>query len=147
MQNRRLIADHGRQSKLETIARYKFTLAFENTCSQDYVTGKFFDPLTVGSVPIYLCAPNIEDFAPGENCFINVADFPKPKALAEYLMAIGNDETAYEAYFAWKERPFSDAFQRLLALNAQHPFIKLCQVIQARAANRKGEICQIPLLI
>jgi hypothetical protein len=139
MQNKQLAPDLGRQSKLETIARYKFALAFENTCentcSQDYVTEKFFDPLVAGSVPVYLGAPNITDFAPGKHCFINAADFPTPKALAEYLTALANDEAAYQAYFAWKEKPFRTAFQKLLALSAQHPFTKLCRLIQARAAE------------
>src|SRR5262249_52825140 len=36
MQNRSLATDLGRPSKLETIARYKFTLSFENACARDY---------------------------------------------------------------------------------------------------------------
>jgi hypothetical protein len=132
MRNTSPANDHGRPSKLETIARYHFTLAFENACGQDYVTEKFFDPLVAGSVPVYLGAPNVEDFAPGDHCFINVADFPNPKTLAEYLMTLGHDDAAYRAYFAWKEQPYRAAFQHLLALSAPDPFVKLCELIQAR---------------
>jgi hypothetical protein len=132
MRNKPLASDNGRPSKLEIIAHYKFTLAFENACGQDYVTEKFFDPLVAGSVPVYLGAPNVEDFAPGDQCYINVADFPNPKALAEYLMALGRDDAAYRAYFAWKEKPYRAAFQKLLALSAPDPFAKLCELIQAR---------------
>lgn len=134
MQNKVLVNDNWRPSKLETIARYKFTLAFENACAQDYVTEKFFDPLVAGSVPIYLGAPNVEDFAPGEHCFINVADFPNPKALAEYLVTVASDEATYRAYFAWKERPYRPTFQNLLAVNAHHPFTRLCERMRSRLA-------------
>ena len=41
--------------------RYKFTFAFENAISRDYVTEKFFDPLLAGSVPVYLGAPNVRN--------------------------------------------------------------------------------------
>jgi hypothetical protein len=134
LRNKSLAEDLGPQSKIQTIPRYKFTLAFENSFGPDYVTEKFFQPLASGSVPVYLGAPNIEDFAPGEHCFINVADFPEPKALAAYLTAVGNDKAAYQAYFAWKEKPFRPVFQKLLALSAQHPFVRLCHFIRARQA-------------
>lgn len=72
MRNRELAADNGRQTKLTTIARYMFNLAFENGISLHYVTEKSFDPLISGSVPVYLGAPNIDEFAPGDHCFIVV---------------------------------------------------------------------------
>lgn len=83
MRNVRIKPDRGRVSKLETLARYKFTLAFENAIGQDYVTEKFYDPLICGSVPLYLGAPNIETFALGDRCYINVNVYATPRALAE----------------------------------------------------------------
>jgi hypothetical protein len=68
LNNRALLEDTGRQTKLDKVARYKFTLAFENSLTRDYVTEKSFDPLIAGSVPVYLGAPNIEEFAPGKHC-------------------------------------------------------------------------------
>jgi len=115
LQNRTLNPDIGWQSKLDTIAGYKFTIAFENACSKDYVTEKFFDPLWAGSVPVYLGAPNVEAFAPGDHCFINAADFQDPQALASYLVALAADDNAYNAYFAWKKKPFRESFTRLQA--------------------------------
>lgn len=56
MNNCKIKEDMGYTSKLETIKNYKFTIAFENAISEDYVTEKFFDPLTMGSVPVYLGA-------------------------------------------------------------------------------------------
>jgi len=132
LQNRQLVPDQGRPTKLAVIAGYKFTLAFENAVGEDYVTEKFFDPLVAGSVPVYLGAPNVETFAPGDRCFINTADFRSPKELAEYLLDLQRDGPAYEAYFAWKERPFRPSFLSLLAGQETPRDVRLCYAIQAR---------------
>jgi hypothetical protein len=127
-----IIPDRGRQSKLDTQARYRFSLAFENAIARDYVTEKFYDPLLAGSVPVYFGAPNIEDFAPGDQCFINIADFPDPRSLADYLLALSRDERAYQNYFSWKEKPFRPAFARLLELQREHAFVRLVNKIEER---------------
>lgn len=127
LNNRRLANDNWRPSKLEAIANYRFTLAFENACSTDYVTEKFFDPLVAGSVPVYLGAPNVEDFAPGDHCFVNVADFRGPGELAEYLTALAADERRYVEFFEWKRRPFRPQFLRLLETEKDHPLLRLAR--------------------
>ena len=135
LNNRRLNADAGLPTKLDTIARYPFTLAFENAIAPDYVTEKFFDPLLAGSVPVYLGAPNIEAFAPGDRCFINVADFANPEALADYLSALVQDPERYQQYFEWKTRPFRAAFVQLAEQQRAHVFVRLCQAIEARVQS------------
>ena len=115
LNSRRLVGpDRGIQTKLATIARYKFTLALENSIEDDYVTEKFFQPLIAGSVPVYLGAPNIADFAPGERCFINAADFDGPESLARFLQGLCEDEAAYAEYLAWKDRPLRPQFLDLV---------------------------------
>ncbi|MCC7107019.1 MAG: alpha-1,3-fucosyltransferase [Chloroflexi bacterium] len=131
-----LIQDRGRPTKLELIASYRFTLAFENAVAEDYVTEKFFDPLVVGSVPVYLGAPNIAAFAPGDRCFVNVADFAGPKELAEYLLHLRRDEAAYADYFVWKERPFRPEFLTLLAGQEAPAHVRLARAVQQRLAER-----------
>jgi len=49
--------------KLELLQPYKFTFAFENCNTKDYVTEKMYAALRCGSVPVYMGAPNIEDFS------------------------------------------------------------------------------------
>lgn len=127
--NRHIERDFGRESKLHTIRAYKFTLAFENAVMEDYVTEKFFDPLLVGSVPVYLGAPNIEEFAPGDNCFINAADW-SPAALAEYLTALARNETEYAKFFEWKSRPFRAEFLALTRIVKNHAFARLCMKVE-----------------
>jgi hypothetical protein len=73
-----------RNEKLDCFRKYKFVIAFEDAIEPDYVTDKFFDPLLADSVPVYLGAPNIEEFAPGNNCFVDVHKFKNPQSLAQF---------------------------------------------------------------
>jgi hypothetical protein len=132
LRNRELPRDEGPPSKLETIARYRFDLAFENSISPDYVTEKFFDPLMAGSVPVYRGALNIEEFAPGDHCYINTADFHGPQKLADYLRHLSKNPVEYEAYFAWKERPLRESFLRKIEIAERDPLRRLCDHMLAR---------------
>jgi hypothetical protein len=62
-------------SKKDIITKYKFTFAFENSNTNDYVTEKLFGPLEAGSVPIYQGAPNAKKFAPDDHSVIFADDF------------------------------------------------------------------------
>lgn len=42
------------------IARYKFVIAYENSVCNDYITEKLWRPLSLGVVPIYFGAPNVD---------------------------------------------------------------------------------------
>lgn len=134
LRNKLLPRDLGAISKLETISRYKFTLAFENACGRDYVTEKFYDPLIAGSVPVYLGAPNIDAFAPGKQCFIDTRDFADPKSLAGHILRLASDSAAYSAYRVWKTEPYREAFRDLLTLQRTHPFVRLCDCVRKRLA-------------
>lgn len=132
LRNRPLPRDAGRDTKLQVISKYKFNLAYENSIEIDYVTEKFFDPLEVGCVPVYMGAPNVEEFAPGDNCYINAAEFGGPKALAEFLLELNEDDEAYNAYHAWRKQPVRPQYQRLFEEQRIHPLLRLCQVLQER---------------
>jgi hypothetical protein len=126
LRNRELALDEGRKTKLEVIASYKFTLAFENSISRDYVTEKFFDPLTVGSVPVYLGAPNVDDFAPGDRGYVNAADFSGPADLARYLQSLSDDLDRYDEYLAWKSAGLRPRFLAMVEELRLHPMCRLC---------------------
>jgi hypothetical protein len=138
--NRQLAGDRGRESKLVTLSRYRFDLAFENSVSRDYVSEKFFDPLVAGCVPVYRGAPNIEDFAPGDHCFISAADFGGPQDLAAYLQHLTHNPAEYAAYFAWKERPLRESFIKKIEIAEKDPFHRLAALLLARgcAPRRHG---------
>jgi hypothetical protein len=92
-------------------SRYRFVLAFENAREPDYVTEKFFEPLMFGAVPVYLGAPNVADFAPGEHCYINASDFSSARELAEFLTSMSDEE--YLRYHAWRSQPRRPEFVSL----------------------------------
>ncbi|PSF36241.1 alpha-1,3-fucosyltransferase [Aphanothece hegewaldii CCALA 016] len=135
LNNKKLLVDKRKETKNEIITHYKFTLSIENALVKDYVTEKFFAPLFVGSVPIYLGAPNIEDFAPGEHCFIDIRDFDSPKSLAKYLLYLEQNDTAYEEYFDWRNKPRRKSFLDLVESQKVNPIIRLCEKIQEKLSN------------
>jgi hypothetical protein len=147
MRNRTLPKDAWRPSKLELIRRYPFTIAFENSIAEDYVTEKFYDPLVVGSVPVYLGAPNVRDFAPGEQCYIDARDHDGPRALAAYLTSLLNDRAAYAEWLAWKSRPLRPAFRQWLDGQRTPPLRRLCEALLARreAGPRAAAEAMTPL--
>jgi hypothetical protein len=132
------VEDLGSETKRAVIAPYKFCIGFENSIAVDYVTEKFFDPILAGTVPVYLGAPNIDAFAPGEKSFINVSDYSGPRELADHLHHLDQDDEAYGEYFAWREKGLSDDFKRLLSAAARGPFCQLCDIVAERAAVPAG---------
>ncbi|MGH7849843.1 MAG: glycosyltransferase family 10 domain-containing protein, partial [Thermodesulfobacteriota bacterium] len=73
--------------------------------------------------------PNISDFAPGENCFIDASAWESPESLARHLLDVSGDEALYQSYFEWKERPFPPKFQELLEVKKVHHFVRLCRKV------------------
>ena len=54
-------------------------------------------------IPVVLGGGNYTLDAP-DHSVINARDFSTPKALAEFLIELGNDEPRYHSYFNWKTR-------------------------------------------
>lgn len=100
---------HG-STKIALLARYKFTLAFENSKAEGYVTEKFFQPLIAGSVPVYWGAPDVAGFAPDPRSYINAEDFGSVQELAAHLSYLDQNDTAYNELLDWKSNPLSESF-------------------------------------
>lgn len=137
--NRKLEEDEGVISKGRMMATYKFTIAFENAIAKDYVTEKFFHPLIVGSIPVYLGAPNIEEFAPADHCYINVNDFSSPGELADYLVRLNNDDELCQQYMKWKNEPLREDFIAVMNSIYKHPIERVCRAVKAEM-RKKGKI-------
>ena len=74
-------------SKLDTLAQYRFTFCPENYSHPGYITEKIFDALFAGSVPIYLGAPNVTEFIPGE-CFVDWRKYSSLDEIYRVLLEI-----------------------------------------------------------
>ncbi|KAI9614106.1 hypothetical protein KEM48_006173 [Puccinia striiformis f. sp. tritici PST-130] len=78
------------EEKMSIIQGYKFTIAFENSNDEDYVTEKYYQALEAGSIPIHLgqTPEQFEKFKPSTNSTLNVADFKTVEALADRIKQI-----------------------------------------------------------
>jgi Glycosyltransferase family 10 (fucosyltransferase) C-term/Fucosyltransferase, N-terminal len=121
----------GHAGRVAIMARYKFTLALENSIAADYVSDKFFDALTAGSVPVYRGAPEVAELAPAPGSYIDAADFASPAALAARLDRLSGDDAAYGGYHAWRTGGFSAAFRAHLRRLERPPFARLAERVRA----------------
>eukprot|EP00798_Chlamydomonas_sp_ICE-L_P001470 gene1470-32852_t len=85
------------------VTRYMFYLSMENVFNDpDWVSSTFFRNLDAGAVPVYLGAPNILKYAPGERSIIRACDFDSAEDLVDYLLALAERPEAYREYLEWK---------------------------------------------
>jgi hypothetical protein len=132
--NRRIADDGGRMSKLAVMRRFRYAIAFENSRETDYVTEKFFDPLGVGTIPIYLGAPNIGEFCPGDECCIDASAHPDPRTLARLIL-----ERDYRDLHRWRQQPLRLSFMEKsarLAVPFHERFLASAEALRER--KRKG---------
>lgn len=61
--------------KMKTLSSFRFTLVIENCIFPGYVTEKIFDAMLAGTIPVYLGAPDIEDFVP-KGSFVDFRKYP-----------------------------------------------------------------------
>lgn len=78
-------------SKSETLAGYAFALCFENMVLPGWITEKVFDCLLVGTVPVYLGAPEIADVLPPE-AFVDAREFDGYDDLGAFLRGMSAAE-------------------------------------------------------
>jgi hypothetical protein len=126
--------------KIDMLRTYKFTLAFENTNFNDYVTEKYFQPLVAGSVPVYMGAANSEIYAPAPHSVIRTDDFPSPEALARYMIYLASNEEAYNALLSWKFTGVSKGFQNAMAATTDlHSQCRLCRLVRETLEVEVGD--------
>jgi hypothetical protein len=138
-QTRQLADDRGRETKLETIARYHFCLALENSLAPGYVTEKLFDPLLAGTIPVYRGAADARAFAP-EHSYIDAEAHGGPKGLAEYLRHLLQTPAEYAAYFDWRSKPLPGWMADKLEATAKSQWVRLLEAVEADASRDGGRV-------
>ncbi|XP_078490830.1 4-galactosyl-N-acetylglucosaminide 3-alpha-L-fucosyltransferase FUT6-like isoform X2 [Ciona intestinalis] len=112
----------------ELIKSYKFYLAFENSYHcRDYITEKFWENSLLNAVVPVVWGPTREDVmtvAPPHS-FIHVEDFENISDLADYLLYLDRNDTAYREYFNWWLGP-TEAIEEPVAL------CKLCSMYESK---------------
>ncbi|EOX98263.1 hypothetical protein QUC31_015259 [Theobroma cacao] len=116
----------GRVDKVEALKRYKFSLAFENSNEEDYVTEKFFQSLVAGTVPVVVGAPNIEDFAPSPGSILHIKELEDVQSVAKRMKYLAENPDAYNQSLRWKYEGPSDSFKALVDMAAVHSSCRLC---------------------
>jgi hypothetical protein len=112
--------------KIALVSTYKFTMSFENSATDDYVTEKLFGVLVSGSVPLYDGASNGKAFGPSSHSMIFANDYGTPEKLAKYLLYLDSNDTAYEEYLSWKKTGPTDDWVALVDLANVHSNCRLC---------------------
>ncbi len=80
------------ESKREVYKKYRFALCLENAAGvSGYVTEKIHDCINSGIVPIYVGAPDIEEYVP-KDCFIDYASFSSLDEMYECLSSMKEEE-------------------------------------------------------
>ena len=117
------------------MAQYPFTLVVENSISVDYVTEKVYEPLFAGSIPVYLGAPNVENFLPTSRSIIKISDFPSIESLARYLDCLLGHEEMLQEYLGWRGRAVFKSWEAWRS--AYPPLCTACMRIHKGELNKR----------
>lgn len=133
--------------KLQALQQYKFSLAFENSETKDYVTEKFFGSLCAGAVPVVIGAPNAAFYAPDTGPFpyttsramIHAQDFAfDANKLAALMMELAETPAAYDEMLAWKNKGYSLDYKALVDLADVHSECRACIALADDLRHREG---------
>lgn len=94
---------HEESCRLMVERDYKFYLSLENSLCADYITEKFFTLMRYNIVPIVFDLHGHHSRITPPHSYINAADFPSVRELADYLILLDKNDTLYNEYFSWKK--------------------------------------------
>lgn len=83
-------------SKREFQNKCKFTLCFESTKHEGFVTEKIVDAFYADTIPIYYGSDNVKDIF-NEKAFINCADYPDYESVLKKIKELDEDDEKYLA--------------------------------------------------
>ena len=84
-------------SFIEKVKPYRAVLVFENRQEESYISEKIFSAFSAkGVIPIYLGAPDVHMWLPGNHTYVDAAQYETPNALADYIKLILTNDTVYQ---------------------------------------------------
>ncbi|VDM97398.1 unnamed protein product [Thelazia callipaeda] len=102
-----------------------FYIAIENAVCKDYITEKYFSRYQLPSVPIVMRRKIYENLVPPHS-YISMDDFESAKFMADYLLSLMSNKTAYLEYFKWRRDGWVLAYQNK---GYRFHFCKLCEAL------------------
>lgn len=90
-------------SKANTLRKYKFCLAFENSIEEDYVTEKLWQCVAHGGLTVLIGPPNARDYYPaGEDSMLYIPSMDAVPDVAARMKAMMDDDDLYMKAMSWK---------------------------------------------
>ncbi|KAL3621154.1 Alpha-(1,3)-fucosyltransferase 11 [Castilleja foliolosa] len=126
----------GNVDKVKTLKKYKFSLAFENSNEEDYVTEKYFQSLVAGNVPVVVGAPNIQDFAPAPGSILHIKEVKDVDNVAKAMKYLADNSSAFNETLRWKYEGPSDSFKALVDMAAVHSSCRLCIYLATKIQDK-----------
>ena len=83
-------------SKTTFQRRSKFTVCFESTCHNGFITEKITDAFFSDTIPIYFGSPDVTEIF-NKDAFINVSDYDSLDAVVEKIKELDQDDEKYLA--------------------------------------------------
>lgn len=101
---------HSHILKQMLVSQYPFFLAFENSLCPYYITEKLWQPLLVGSIPVYLGTTDVFKLLPHRDAIIHIQDFKNISHLTGYLHSLIKDPKKREKHQKWRNVAFQPGF-------------------------------------
>lgn len=115
-----MTVDFTNSSKTDFQRKCKFTLCFESTKHEGFITEKITDAFYAETIPIYYGSETVKDvFNP--NSFINCSDYPDFDAVVKRIIEIDNDDSQYLKMM--NEPVFAAGFSPSSVLKAEEDFV------------------------
>eukprot|EP00300_Choanocystis_sp_HF-7_P042600 c9331_g1_i1.p1 GENE.c9331_g1_i1~~c9331_g1_i1.p1 ORF type:complete len:413 (+),score=80.65 c9331_g1_i1:103-1239(+) len=122
-------------TRIQLLSKYKYVLVTEHVVEDDWVEAELSQAILAGTIPLYIGAPNIEDFMPSPHSFIHLRDWEtrSHESLINFLRSIADDPVAYSQFFDWKRgKKLPEKFQEKLDRCVFYAECRLCEEVKRR---------------
>jgi len=115
-------------SKVDFQSKSKFTLCFESTKHEGFITEKIIDAFYAGTIPVYYGSSTVKNII-NPKAYIDVSDFPTMEAAVERILELDNNDDLYIAMMrepifldvAYQSKLMSDLESFLVSIFDQSP--------------------------